>query len=146
MSARFPMDPFSDENGSDVQLPIRPEPVGARFFARRLALVAARFLFALVIVTALFYVPMLIHELGQIETVITKGSAMRSAGFTAHIIDLLIGTAVFSFALLSALVAALLVSKPVYVWRVPKTEPQGEDETILEASATLVRMGKVRNV
>ncbi|MTH98407.1 hypothetical protein [Roseibium sp. RKSG952] len=146
MSARYPLDPFALPDRPDIPVPERTGPRDRTGTLKAAARSFGIFVLAAVVLTGLLYAPVLIREIGRIDTVVMNGIGLRPGAFAGHLIDLFLGTAIVSVAILSFIASAALVSGPLVSWRSYKPAKRSEPVAEPETKAQLIRLGKAHHV
>lgn len=144
MSARYPLDPFALPDRPDIAL---PAGVGRRSVFRSLLrgfLMLAGFGLASVVIAVVLFVPILMNEIGQIETVVQGGRAFEIAHFLSRLGALFFGTLVFAVAFMSILASAALAAGQDGHWRTPgslssRLQRDGLKDHAVKMEATYVR-------
>lgn len=117
MSVRYPMDPFALPNRPDVDFPFagldRPTrgrvPLGHRL---RLAVLAlAAFAAVVGVVSAVLFMPVLLHDLTSLQAVQRHGEVMLMSEYTTRLTSLFLGTVVLSGALVSFALTVVLAAR-----------------------------------
>ncbi|NBN63241.1 hypothetical protein GWI72_01200 [Microvirga tunisiensis] len=116
MSDRYPTDPFALPNRPDVAFTLagadRPAVVRSPLQRLRLAVLAlAAFVVTVTGVAALLFLPVLLHELMDLQAVQRHGEVMLMSRYGAHLMSLFLGTVVVSGALVSFALAVVLSSQ-----------------------------------
>lgn len=115
MSVRYPMDPFALPNGPDIDFPFagarRPAAVSPAHRLRLAALAVAGFATVVGVVSAVLFMPVLLHDLMSLQAVQRHGQVMLMAQYTDRLLSLFLGTMVLSGALVSFALAVVLSAR-----------------------------------